>query len=140
MSRDVRVTFFQVRDDKQKRGKIIHLAEEYFEKKEPLLIHLPHQKALEYVDLLLWRAPPDSFLPHMIKDEPCNDLIVLTTTKENPNNARSILNLCKEPIDNEKLSFIKIYELEDLASTTHNKSAQERYKAYKSAGCTIITI
>ncbi|MCB1110461.1 MAG: DNA polymerase III subunit chi [Chlamydiia bacterium] len=140
MSRDVRVTFFQVRDDQQKRERIVHLAKEYFEKKEPLLIHLPHLKAVEYVDLLLWRSPQDSFLPHVIKDQPCNDYLVLTSTKENPNSARSILNLCSEPVDNEKLSFIKIYELEDLSSTQKNHAAQKRYKTYKSSGYTIIII
>ena len=140
MSRDVRVTFFQVKSDGEKREKIIRLAEEYFEKKEPLLIHLPHQKALEYVDLLLWRSPKDSFLPHLIKDEPCKDSIVLTTSGKNPNSARSILNLCPTPVDNKNLSFIKIYELEDLVSTHKNNSASERYKAYKNAGCAIITI
>lgn len=140
MSKDVRVTFFQVKDDGEKRERMIRLAEEYFEKKEPLLIRLPHEKALEYADLLLWRAPEESFLPHAIKDEPCDDLIVLTTMDKNPNSARSILNLCPEPIDNQNLFFIKIYELEDLASTHKHHSAQERYKAYKSAGYAIISI
>lgn len=140
MTRDVRVTFFQVKSDGEKRERIIRLAEEYFEKKEPLVIQLPHQKALEYVDLLLWRAPKESFLPHTIKDEPTKDFIVLTSSGKNPNGARSVLNLCPEPVDNKNLSFIKIYELEDLASTHKNHSAQERYKAYKNAGYGIITI
>lgn len=140
MGKDVRVTFFQVRSDQEKREKIVRLAEEYFEKKEPLLIRLPHMKAVEYVDLLLWRSPIDSFLPHAIKDEPCDELIVLTSTKENPNEARSILNLCPEGVDNENLSFIKIYELEDLSSTQKNHASQENYKTYKQAGFAIVTI
>jgi DNA polymerase-3 subunit chi len=140
MSRETRVTFFQVKNDGEKREKIIRLAEEYFEKKEPLLIRLPHTKALEYVDLLLWKAPEESFLPHAIKDEPCKDLIVLTTSEKNPNSARSVLNLCPDPIANPSPSFLKIYELEDLASTHKNHSAQERYKAYKAAGCAIIIL
>jgi len=135
--KQIRVTFFQVADDQQKRSKILHLAQEYFEKNEPLLIRLPHKKALEYVDILLWRVPQDSFLPHVIKDELCKDLIVLTTSDNNPNGARSILNLCPKPISNEDLSFTRIYELEDLASSNKNKSAQERYKNYKDKGYTI---
>jgi DNA polymerase IIIc chi subunit len=140
MSRDVRVTFFQVKDDLQKRQKIVQLAQEYFEKKEPLLIRLPHQKAVEYVDLLLWRLPEASFLPHVIKDEPCSDTIVLSSSLENPNGARSILNLCPNEVDNENLSFIKIYELEDLFSTQKHLQAQKRYKSYKNAGFSVITI
>ena len=42
MSRECRVTFFQIKSDGEKRERIIRLAEEYFEKKEPLLIRLPH--------------------------------------------------------------------------------------------------
>ncbi|MDN3509005.1 MAG: DNA polymerase III subunit chi [Candidatus Neptunochlamydia sp.] len=140
MNRNVRIIFFQVKSDAEKRERIIGLAEEYFEKKEPLVIQLPHQKALEYVDLLLWRAPKESFLPHTIKDEPTQGFIVLTSSGKNPNSARSVLNLCPEPVDNKSLSFLKIYELEDLASTHKNRSAQERYKAYKNAGHGIITI
>ncbi|MCB1082389.1 MAG: DNA polymerase III subunit chi, partial [Chlamydiia bacterium] len=68
------------------------------------------------------------------------DFIVLTTSKQNPNEAKSLLNLCPEPADNPNHSFIKIYELEDLASTHKNHSAQERYKAYKEAGYSIITL
>lgn len=136
----MRVTFFQVKTDQEKRGKIIQLCEEYFDKKEPLLIRVPHEKALEYVDLLLWRAPPDSFLPHALKDVPCKDLIVLTTSKENPNASHSLLNLCPEPEDNSKGLFTKIYELEDLSSTQKNQTAQLRYHHYKKGGFQIITI
>ncbi|MDJ0651810.1 MAG: DNA polymerase III subunit chi [Simkaniaceae bacterium] len=140
MNRAVRVTFFQVKSDAEKRERMIRLAEEYFEKKEPLVIQLPHQKALEYVDLLLWRAPKESFLPHTIKDKATQDFIVLTSCRKNPNGARSVLNLCPEPVYNKNLSFIKIYELEDLASTHKNRLAQERYKAYKNAGYGMITV
>lgn len=133
----IRVTFFQVSTDEQKRNKIVQLAQDYFEKKEPLLILLPHEKALEYVDLLLWRLPQDGFLPHAIKDEPCADTIVLTTSDNNPNHARSILNLCPTPVNNKNLSFTRIYELEDLASSHKNKSAQDRYKNYKDQGYSV---
>ncbi|MEM8727815.1 MAG: DNA polymerase III subunit chi [Chlamydiota bacterium] len=140
MSRDVRVTFFQVKSGVEKQQHIIRLAEEYFEKKEPLIIQLADQKALDYVDLLLWSAPADSFLPHTIQDETARDFIVLTSFGKNPNGARSIFNLCPEPVDNKNLSFLMIYELEDLASTRKNRSAQERYKAYKNAGYGIVSI
>ena len=133
----IRVTFFQVADDQQKRHKITELAQEYFEKNEPLLIRLPHEKALEYVDLLLWRIPQDSFLPHAIKDMPCKDRIVLTCSDQNPTGAHSILNLCPEPVANKNLSFTRIYELEDLASSNKNKSAQDRYKNYKEQGYSV---
>ena len=133
----IRVIFFQVNNDQEKRHKIVQMAQEYFDKKEPLLIHLPHEKALDYVDLLLWRSPKESFLPHVIKDQPCNDLIVLTTSTENPNQARSIFNLNPKPFNINNLSFHRIYEFEDLASVEKNKSAQTRYKYYKEQGYSV---
>jgi len=139
MNSGVRVTFFQVKKIEEKQNHIIRLAEEYFEKKEPLLIQLPHEKALEYVDCLLWKVPKDSFLPHSIKTDPTQDLIVLTTPSKNPNNALSLLNLCPEPA-NSSFPFIKIYEFEDLVSANKNHLAQKRYKAYKDRGYKIITI
>jgi len=137
-SKTNRVTFFQVTSDQMKRKHIISVAYEYFEKKQPLLFKLPHQKALEYLDLLLWRLPQDSFLPHVIKDTPCQDLIVLTSSEENPNQARSIFNLTGEPILNP--NFTNIYTFEDLSSTEKNTIAQKHYHAYKSHGYKIISL
>lgn len=113
-----------------KRRQIVSIAQEYFEKKQPLLFKLPHKKALEYVDLLLWRMPPEGFLPHVIKDTPCSNLIVLTTSEENPNNAKSIFNLTAKPIT--KPTFTHIYAFEDLNSTEHTILTQQHYQTYKS--------
>jgi len=133
-----RVTFFQVTNDQMKRTRIVSIAHEYFEKKQPLLFKLPHKKALEYLDLLLWRIPQDSFLPHLIKDSPCSDLIVLTSSEENPNKARSVFNLTGEPITNPV--FTSIYTFEDLSSTEKNTVAQQHYHAYKSLGYKIVSL
>lgn len=139
-NRHIRATFFQVKSDQTKKQKLIQIAEEYFEKKEPLLFKAPHQKALEYLDLLLWRLPQDSFLPHVVQDTPCDDLIVLTASEENPNRSRSLFNLTTEPILNPDHFFTHIYEFEDLSSTHKNKLAQDHYRAYKEQGYTIITL
>ena len=133
-----RVTFFQVSNDQMKRTRMISLAQEYFEKKQPLLFKLPHQKALKYLDLLLWRVPQDSFLPHFIKDSPCSDLIVLTSSEENPNQARSIFNLTRSPITDPE--FTSIYTFEDLSSTEKNAITQQHYQTYKSLGYKIISL
>lgn len=133
-----RVTFFQVTNDSMKRKWILQIAQEYFEKKEPLLFKLPHKKALEYLDLLLWRLPQDSFIPHIIKDTPSSDLIVLTSSDENPNGARSIFNLTGKPILNP--FYRALYTFEDLSSTEKNTVAQEHYHAYKALGHMIVSL
>jgi len=133
-----RVTFFEVKNDAVKRKQIVTLAQEYFEKKQPLLFKLPHQKALEYLDLLLWRLPPDGFLPHEIKDTPSEDLIVLTSTDSNPNEARSVFNLTSMPIRDP--FFTSIYTFEDTSNVEKNSIAQAHYQAYKSLGYQIISL
>lgn len=130
----VRVILFQVSNDREKLNRITHIAQECFEKREPLLIRLPHKKALEYVDTLLWRSPQDSFLPHVVTDESCRDLVVLTLSDTNPNQARTILNLCAHPIVNRDLFFTHIYEFDDLSSSKKNN---KRYQSYKKEGYSI---
>ena len=139
MTREVRVLFFQVKTIDEKKRSIVSLAQKHFEKKDPLIIQLPHQKGLKYVDRLLWSFPKESFLPHSIQETACQDCIVLTAPGKNPNGARAVLNLCLTPIDNSNLSFMRIYELEDLISTDNNHFAKERYKTYKKIGYTVMT-
>jgi len=133
--KDVQVTLLQVCDGNQKCTKIIGLAKQHFEKVEQLLIRLPNEKALEYVDLLLWRSPKDSFLPHVVADSYCEDLIVLTTSGQNFNKARSIINLSTEPVTVESTPLLAhIYEFENLSDGKIDKLNNERYKHYKEQG------
>ena len=102
------------------------------------MIKAPDVKSLEFIDQLLWRFPIDSFLPHIIKDTSCKDYIVITTSRENPNNASAIFNLTKDPIDLSKNSFNRIFEFEDLSNKQKVESAKNRFDHYKSKGYTII--
>ncbi len=138
-TKQIKITFFQVRNTNSKLEKICQTALEFFEKKEPLLIKVPNPASLEFIDQLLWRYPPDSFLPHVIKDSPCDDLIVITTSNEKPNGADLIFNLTAMPIDLSKYSFNSVFEFEDLTSPQKNQTAKEHYQFYKSKGYTIIS-
>jgi len=128
--KSIRVNFIQVSSNQMKLSKIAQTASSYFEKKEPIIFKVPHQNAIEYIDLLLWRYPKDSFLPHRLSDSPCDDLIVITSSSENLNQARSIFNLTKDPIDNESDFFTHIYEFEDKKDLSH-------YQIYKDRGYAI---
>jgi len=135
-AKHIRVFFIQASKNIVKLTKIVEIAQEYFEKKEPLLIKVPHQEAIEYVDLLLWKYPIESFIPHVVKDTPCDDLIVITSSRENPNNARTIFNLTSDPIEDE--IFIRIYEFEGTSSA--NKKKNDHYNIYKEKGYTVTLI
>ncbi len=130
-----RVTFFQVATGGAKKQQIIRLAHQYFYDKKPLLFKLPDERSLEYVDMLLWRTPLDSFLPHVVTDSLCSDLIALTSSENNPNRARSVFNLTQSPIVS---PFQMIYTFEDLTSDRQKSITERHYQAYKSLGYKII--
>ena len=139
-TKQIRVTFLQVSSGAMKRDALILKAIEYFEKKTPLLFLVRDQAALDYLDLLLWRHPPTSFLPHTATDSPCSDLLVLTCKKAlNPNKARAIFNLTQDPVANDDATFLQIYEFEDL-SADNTSLFQSRYQTYKERGYTIVTL
>lgn len=130
-----RAIFFQVRSNLEKVRMICETAKSHFEKKDPLLILVEDEKAKTYVDELLWKFPEESFLPHSTADEPTQDLIVITKTKKNLNQAKAFFNLCSTPLLFEELSLL--YEFEDLTNPSKNKLSALRFDAYKKRGLAI---
>jgi DNA polymerase IIIc chi subunit len=65
---ETRVVLFQIRESKEKLHKLPEQAAFHFERKEPLIILAEDEKAALYVDELLWKAPPTSFLPHTLSE------------------------------------------------------------------------
>lgn len=127
-----RVIFFQVRDS---ASKVRHLAETvhaHFSRKEHFLIIADDDKALAYVDELLWNHTPEIFLPHSIVIGETQEWIALTKEKKNVNNSRFVFNLCTTPlmIDN---SFHVIYEYEDSTTPIKKDLFSFRFDAYKKA-------
>ncbi|HSX13244.1 MAG TPA: DNA polymerase III subunit chi [Chlamydiales bacterium] len=127
-----RVIFFHVRDAASKLKWICQTTREHFEKQEPFLILVEDIKSQEFVDDLLWRLPETSFLPHVVSDEPTNDFIAITKTKNNVNQARVAFNLCSTPLLIDS-PFRIIYEFEDLTNPNKSKLSSIRFDAYKAA-------
>src|SRR5689334_18406522 len=65
---------------------LTRLAARHIREKEPLLIVVPNEKSLVYVDELLWKEPNESFIPHITSRIPTSSLITITICKENLNN------------------------------------------------------
>lgn len=127
-----RVIFFQVREIASKLKMICDTAQSHFDKKEPFLILVEDVKAQEFVNELLWKTPETSFLPHVVNDESTQELIAITKTKNNVNQARFAFNLCSTPLVIET-PFRIIYEFEDLTNPNKSKLSSLRFDAYKSA-------
>jgi DNA polymerase IIIc chi subunit len=128
-----RVIFFQVQDNGSKLKKIVEMAKFHFDKREPFLIFVDDDKSKTYVDELLWKHPPTSFLPHTPSDTPLTDWIVITKAKSNINNARIAFNLCPTSLLIEG-PFRIIYEFEDLSTPSKKNLSSQRFDAYKQAG------
>ncbi len=129
------IVFFQVRDNASKIERIISCARTHFKRKEPILFFVDDEKALTYLDELLWRHPPCSFLPHEASDNPTKALIAITRVKENLNDAKVAFNLSSTPVL--LPDFKLIYELEDLTTLAKKKLGAMKFDAYKAARCLI---
>ncbi len=127
----IRVVFFQVADTASKLKRIAETARAHFCKKERFLFLVEDEKALQFVDELLWKFPDTSFLPHRAADEETEERIAITKTKSNVNGAPYAFNLCPTPI---LLSGFKmIYDFEDLTTPSKKSFSTLRYNAYKQA-------
>jgi DNA polymerase IIIc chi subunit len=132
MSDTPRVVFFQVPDATAKLNRIAEIAQYHFIRKEHLLILAEEDKALAFADELLWKHPPDSFLPHSIQEAESKEWIVLTKIKKNLNDARYVFNLCPTPLLIEG-PFRIIYDFEDTREPNKKMLSQIRFDAYKQA-------
>lgn len=133
MTASSRVIFFQVSDNAAKLKKIVEMAQYHFSHKEPLLFFVEEEKSEKFVDELLWKQPPTSFLPHVVTDLPSNDFIVITKSKNNVNNAKVVFNLCPTALFLSEPVKI-IYEFEDLTAPIKKNLSSERFDCYKKAG------
>jgi DNA polymerase IIIc chi subunit len=130
-----RVVLFQVRQPNLKVMKLVQTANAHFEKKEPLLIVVEDEKTMLYVDELLWKEPPTSFLPHVVADNDTPAFVAITKSRANVNQAKFAFNLCPTPLLIEGIRLI--YDFEDLTSPLKQQLSSVRFDAYKKAGCLI---
>lgn len=130
----MKVTFFTVTAPATKPEVLCHIATESFERRERLLIRVASQEALDYVDLLLWRSPPHSFLPHTISETTTAEYIAITTSQSNPNGASAIFNLTPYPLLDEGDGVGHIYEFDDQTTPARLEASKKAYRAYKEKG------
>lgn len=127
----MKVTFFKVKDNQAKAQVICQQVQAVLKKEKKLLIVVPNEEAARYVDLLLWRLPEESFIPHAIVTKPTSEWIAITTQdKQNLNNAHFLLNLCPtiSPMCNQ---FEEIYELDDVTNSDKAQLSQKKREEYK---------
>lgn len=126
---NMRVIFLQTKDNRLKVLKLVQIAHYHFQKSESFLFIAENTKSANYVDELLWKVPSIGFLPHEIESSKSKEKIIITTKKENLNQAKFVFNLCPTPLlwDNLKI----LYEFEDLTHPGKQLLSRKKYEAYK---------
>ncbi len=131
----VKIQLIPVSTAQQKVHALAYLAAQHFHAKEPFLILAPDEKALQFVDDLLWKEPKESFTPHLVSHIPCPALLTLTTVRENLNGACHAFNLTTEPFFCPDITTI--YEFDEQAKGPRREALEARYRAYREKGCHI---
>lgn len=132
------IYFWIVRDVQKKLATVCHLAKRHFARKERVLITTPNAQAACFVDELLWKNPPDSFLPHAISLEPLQAAVVITYPEAggqvaNLNQAQVVINLCPD-MSSLAGSVNCVHELHDQTDAAKQLLSDKRFAAYEAAG------
>lgn len=130
------VTFWKVKEAKQKISCVCTLVHRFFQQAQRQLILVPNQEVAEYVDKLIWKFPKESFIPHTISFQPLQAAVVITTCAENINRATILLNLCPQSSSLGQ-SVNQIHELFDLSDSSKERLSSERKKAYEKQGLVV---
>ncbi len=130
------VIFLSVQDNKSKLGKIMGVIYDHYVSGERVLVRLPDEKAVAFLDDHLWQVPNDSFLPHEVAYDKSDEAVVLTTANRNLNDATILVHLCPEP-SAMALRYRCVYDLKDETNTVQLERSRERYKAYRERGFTL---
>lgn len=130
------VIFLKAADNQSKISCICDTVRRCFEEGKAVLIAVSSQEASNFLDNLLWRYPEDSFLPHVVSNDPVSDRIVITMNEKNINNAAVLFNL-RPNANLSRGMFQVIYDLFDETHPDKLKLSQQRLQAYRDAGCNV---
>lgn len=128
-----KVIFIPVQDANSKRQALVVMAQRSFANMMRLLFSVANDEVARYVDELLWKSPPESFLPHAIIMRPSSEPIGITTLLENLNEASVLFNLRSEanPMASQ---FAFTYDFFDSTDPDKLALSQRRKEVYLEKG------
>jgi DNA polymerase-3 subunit chi len=127
------VIFLQAVNSSAKLQAICDTVARHFFKSESVLIIVASDEAAAYLDLLLWRMPEESFIPHAIVGAPSKERIAISKEKSNFNRAKVLINLRPEAAVSLDEADI-IYDLMDLTDASKEELSRQRQNSYQAAG------
>lgn len=128
-----KILFLSVKSLPIKLQTLANVTNHCFVSKVRLLISVSTDEAATYLDELLWKLPPESFIPHAILTKPSTELIAITTELHNFNQASILFNLRPEPHPLAN-TFPFIYELYDETHPNKLSQSESRKAAYLQQG------
>lgn len=124
------IKFLHVKTNQEKVSRLCQTVQRSFDTKERLLIAVPQHEVAQYLDTLLWRFPQESFLPHRISEQPCDDWVVITTSSENLNQAKTLINLLPS-IHPSYAHYALLYEIFDETDPLKKEASEKKVAFYK---------
>jgi len=124
-----KIIFLKARETQEKLLNITATIQNHFDLAQKVLVYAPSDEAAKYLNLLLWKMPEDSFLPHKIANRACRDPVVITCQKENLNQATVLINLnmiLHPHLDAFHLVY-DIYDETHPVKLEHSKARQSKY-------------
>lgn len=125
-----KVHFLKVVDNQTKLLRICQTVQKHFDQNTPVLILVPTLEAARYIDELLWKTPPESFLPHAIAEGPTTECIAISTDSQRVNQAKVLVNLC-QTVPTNYMDFHTIYELYDQTHPSKEELSRQRHAFYQ---------
>lgn len=126
----ITVTFFEVATPQSKKECICSVAYKYFCQGKKLQFIVENEQAGTYLDQLLWSFPVESFLPHVFKEKPVNERIIISIGFNNSWKSDALFNLTNEPL----LHFFDIIELYDKSTKEKEMRSKNNLEVYQAEG------
>lgn len=128
----ITINFIKVLNTQAKLQILNDIVVKNFLNKKKCIIFTDNQAAAVYVDNLLWKFSKDSFIPHLITDEPSQEFVIITTKKDNLNQAEVAINLTALPLDNVSSNIREIFELHDSTTQEKEIASNQKLESYNS--------
>lgn len=129
------VSFLTVKDNLSKISRVCGLVKHLFQQEKKTIVYVPSIEIAKYIDAMLWKHPENSFLPHKISNQACDETIIISTVDTPLKNVTSLINL-STGIHPHFQHFSTIYELYDTSHPTKEAQAKQRFEEYKQKNVT----
>ncbi len=130
-----KITFLKVTSAQEKLLRLTETIQKHFDLGHKIQIFCETDPVATYMDELLFRFKAESFIPHRIANEICDDFVVITCKLSNLNEALVLINLGNS-VHEKFQDYQMIYELYDETHPVKENASRSRNSHYQTQGFT----